>query len=134
MKTIAIDTNVVLDFLLKRQPRFKIAQKYFQDCLDGKIQLFFSCALFLEIEWVLRSFYKQPRAMITDFFDQFLALENGIIKDKKILEDSLLLYRGNNVALTDAMILIEAAFAGSDEFVTFDQKLQTLSRLLFPAK
>ena len=57
MRTVAIDTNVLLTFRLKRGKEFAIINKHFGECSEGKIKIYIPLPVFLETEWVLRSFY-----------------------------------------------------------------------------
>lgn len=126
MKTIAVDTNVLIDFRLERKPNFPQANRIFQDCVDGKSLIFIPQIVFPEIEWVLRSYYKVKKDRITDFFADLLALEGVVMANKSLIEQALLLFSKTNIKFTDAIILTEIQHFYPDEFLTFDQDLQKL--------
>lgn len=54
MKTIALDTNVLITFCLKREPYFAEIEKLIQSSTQGKASLYIPLAACLEVEWVLR--------------------------------------------------------------------------------
>lgn len=126
MKTIALDTNVLLSFRLKRLPHFSEAERLIKECLDKKFYLYISSAVFLEVEWVLRSYYKQTKSEIVTFFQEILALDNLISKDRKILESAVTLYDQHNISFTDSVVLAEILDQGVDDFNSFDEDLDKL--------
>lgn len=126
MKTIAIDTNVLLDFQRGRIPGFNKVRQLFEDCLDGKVQIFIPQIVFAELEWVLRSYYKEPKEKIIEFFEELLALEGAILTDKSQMQQTLLLFKQSNIKFTDAIIFIQIQNFQPDEFLTFDEDLKKL--------
>ena len=124
MKTTAVDTNAILNYRLERKPYFQQVKKLFERCLEGKEEVFIPQAVFLECEWVLRSFYKQSKDQIIKFFQELLLLDNIVLKDKKDIELALNLYRNSSgVSFTDCVILIQIQSFQPDEFLTFDENL-----------
>lgn len=124
MKIIAIDTNVLLDFRLERKPRFNEVKKIFVDCLNGKIQIFIPQVVFSEIEWVLRSFYKQPKENIIAFFDELLNLNGVVLENKPEMQQAVNIFRYANIKFTDSVIAAQVQKIKPDEFITFDEDLQ----------
>lgn len=130
MKKIGIDTNVVLSFLLKRLPSFKISKKLFADCKARKLDLFLPTVVFLETEWVLRSVYKQPKEVVTQLLEELILLEHLSFEDKEIVKFSLNYYKNSSqVSLTDCVIIKTIQNQGFD-FVTFDKDLESLYQSL----
>lgn len=125
MKTVGIDTNVLLTLRLHREPYFKKAKDLLERCLDGKIKIYLPFPALLEIEWVLRSFYKQPKEKVTQFFDELLLIDNMVIEQKDIIKFSLNLYKNNNIGFTDSVIIGQTKNKNYD-FLTFDQGLGKL--------
>lgn len=131
MKTIAIDTNVILTFRLKREPGFKKTEKLFKDCLDGKLKILLTNTTLLETEWVLRSVYKEPKAKIVKFFEELTRIDNLVTPDKSNVRVTLNLYKENSgVGFTDCVILVETKQQRPDKFLTFDKQLQKLYKAL----
>lgn len=125
-KTVAVDTNVLLDYRLKRKPTFNKVRLLIEDCLKGKIQIFIPNIVFPELEWVLRSFYKQPEELIIRFLESLLALEGVLTENKAAIQNALNIFSQSNLTFTDAIILIEVENFGPDEFLTFDENLKKI--------
>lgn len=124
MKIVAIDTNVLLDFKLKRHPRFNQVKKIFEDCVNGKIQIFIPQVVFPEIEWVLRSFYKQPKEDMIKFFEELLSLEAMTLENKPEMQQAVNIFKFANIKFTDSVIAAQMQRIKPDEFLTFDEDLQ----------
>ncbi|MBI2086550.1 PIN domain-containing protein [Candidatus Daviesbacteria bacterium] len=125
-KIIAIDTNVLLDYRLKRNPGFGKVRPLIEDCLSGRVQIFIPGIVFPELEWVLRSFYKQPKELIIKFLESLLVLEGVLTENKSVMRNALSIFSQSNLTLTDSIILIEIENFGPDEFLTFDKNLKKL--------
>lgn len=126
MKTIGIDTNVLLTLRLRREPYFKKAKELLEACLDGKIKIYLPLPALLEIEWVLRSYYKQPKEGVIQFLDELLLIDNMIVDQKEIIKYSLNLYKNNDrVGLTDSVLVGQIQNKNYD-FLTFDKDLDKL--------
>lgn len=125
-KIVAVDTNVLLDYRLKRNPGFNKVQPLMEDCLNNKIQIFIPNIVFPEIEWVLRSFYKQPKELILKFLESLLALEGVLTENKSVIQNALSIFSQSNLTFTDSIILIEIENFSPDEFLTFDEDLKKI--------
>lgn len=124
--TTGIDTNVLLTFLLKREPGFKVVKKLFEACLEGKTKIYLPLPALLETEWVLRSFYKQPKEKIVQFFEEMLLLDNLLIDNKEEVKFSLNLYKNSNqVSFTDCIIVNQIQNQAT-HFLTFDKDLEKI--------
>lgn len=131
IKTVAVDTNVLLDYLFKREPGFSHSFKLIEDCLAGKAQIFIPNIVFPELEWVLRSFYKQTREFIIEFLDGLLVVDGILTEDKVSIQHTLNLYRQSNIKFTDSIILTQVQRFHPDEFLTFDEDLKKLYQRSF---
>lgn len=126
IKIVAVDTNTLLDYCLKRQPGFKEIQQLFEDCLNKKSKIFIPDIVFPEVEWVLRSFYKQPKDFIISFLEELLLLEGTIAENKLDIQIALNIFKHSNITFTDSIILAQLQRIKPDEFLTFDKALQKL--------
>lgn len=125
-KTVAVDTNTLLDYCLKRQPGFGKTKQLIIACLDKKTAIFVPNIVFPEIEWVLRSYYKQPKDFIYSFLEELLVLEKLILENKPDMEQALNIFKRSNIKFTDSIILAQIQRVQPDEFLTFDEDLQKL--------
>lgn len=124
IKTVAVDTNALLDYCLQRQPGFKKTKELIKDCLNKKSKIFIPDIVFPEVEWVLRSFYKQPKGFIINFLEELLILEGVILENKLDMEQALNILKQSNIKFTDCIILAQMQRIKPDEFLTFDEDLQ----------
>lgn len=122
-KTVAVDTNVLLDYRLKRNPGFDKSFQLISDCLSGQVQIFIPNIVLPELEWVLRSYYKQEKDLIVKFLEDLLTLEGVLTKDKISMQHALNLFRQSNIKFTDSIILTQVQNFQPDEFLTFDENL-----------
>ncbi len=123
MKIIAIDTNVLLDFLLKRHPRFNEVKRLFEDCAERKIEIFVPQVVFPEIEWVLRSHYKESKEKVVRFLEELLAMDGIILENKPEIQKAVSIYKYANIKFTDSVIAAQIQRIKPDEFLTFDEDL-----------
>lgn len=130
-KTIAVDTNVLLDYLFKRDPGFNRSAKLIEDCLADKVQIFIPNIVFAEVEWVLRSYYKQNKEFIVQFLEGLLVIDGVITEDKVSIRHALNFYRQPNIKFTDSIILTQIQKFDPDEFLTFDEDLKKLYQKSF---
>ncbi len=124
IKTVAVDTNALLDYRLKRQPGFERIRQLFKDCLNKKSRILIPDIVFPEVEWVLRSFYKQPKDLILNFLEELIVLEGVILENKLDIEQALKFFKYSNLKFTDSIILAQIQRIKPDEFLTFDENLQ----------
>lgn len=130
MKIIGLDTNSLLDYRLKRTAGYKIIAKHFKECIKNKIRLYIPLPAFLETEWVLRSFYKQPKEKIVSFLEELLFLDDVLMDEKDDIAFSLNLYKENTaISLVDCLIVQQVRSKGY-EFLTSDKILQKLYKAL----
>ena len=124
IKTVAVDTNALLDYCLKRQPGFEKTKQLIRACLDKKIMIFVPDIVFPEVEWVLRSFYKQSKDFISNFLEELLVLEGVILENKLDMEQALNIFKHSNIKFTDSIILAQIQRIKPDAFLTFDEDLK----------
>ena len=54
MKKVLIDTNVILDFLFKREPNYKYAQTVISEIVVGRVQGFITASMATDIFYLLQ--------------------------------------------------------------------------------
>ena len=116
----------MLDYRLKRNPGFNEVQSLIENCLSGKIQIFIPNIVFPELEWVLKSFFKQPKELIIKFLESILALDGVLAENKSAMQNALSIFSQSNLTFTDSIILIEIENFSPDEFLTFDEDLKKI--------
>ncbi|MEK7521879.1 MAG: PIN domain-containing protein [Patescibacteria group bacterium] len=128
MKTIAIDTNVLLTLALQRPYKQKEIQALFKKCKEQRLFIFVPTPAILEFEWVMRSFYKQERLLIAEFFEEMFLMENIKNDAKEILRFAVNIYKTNkSVSFTDCLI-VSQIHDSSFDFFTLDDNLEKLHK------
>lgn len=125
-KIVAVDTNVLLDYRLKRNPGFNKVRPLIENCLEGRIQIFIPNIVFPELEWVLRSFYKQPKELILKFLESLLVLDGVLTEAKFAMQSALNIFSQTNLNFTDSIILTQIENFKPDEFLTFDEEMKKI--------
>lgn len=122
MKSYLLDTNVVLSYVLDREPvQQEQATRWFEAAARGEALLILPQPVLTEIVYVLRSFYKRPAEEIQDLLASLLSWR-GIetydpIRWSRVLE----IWPAPCRDLTDAMVATTAETLRCDGVVTFDR-------------
>lgn len=129
-KIVAVDTNLLLDFRLSREPGFEVAQEIFKDCSEGKLQIYIPEIVFAELEWVLRSVYKQSKLSIIEFLEVLIEGKNIIFRNTKRVIETVDFFKNTNLKFSDCLIMAEVLEFEPDEFITSDYELQKVYQRL----
>jgi len=112
---IAIDTNIVLRFLLLDDP----AQTARVQKLIRQNRILLLTTVIMETEWVLRSAYKYSRHEVIEAFYELFGMKHVRLDQPEIVANALAGYE-NGLDFADALHL--AAASGCKALATFDQK------------
>jgi predicted nucleic-acid-binding protein len=120
-----LDTNFILRYFLKdNEKQFIKAEEMFLEVMSGRKIAILHESVFIEVIYVLKSFYEVPKEKIIDILEGLL-LYKGISCDKELFIKSLEIYKNNNIHIVDAIIKANS-YINSLEILSFDQKLQNL--------
>lgn len=123
---IALDTNVLVRFLVQDDPlQAQLATKVI-DQLTDEAQGFVSREVLIELVWVLERAYRLGRAEIAAALDGLLSATELNIEGSDEVAPALELYRNDGFGFADLMIAAAALRAGAAELVTFDRKAARL--------
>ena len=123
---IALDTNVLVRFLVQDDPlQAQLATKVI-DQLTDDAQGFVSREVLIELVWVLERAYRFGRAEIAVALDGLLTATELDIEGSDEVAPALELYRNDGFGFADLMIAAAARRAGAAEMVTFDRKAARL--------
>jgi len=123
MIRIALDTNVMLDWLLDR-PTARQYDTLLAGIQNGLVEAVIDVAVFLEIDWVLKSNYHQTAAKRCEYLKVARDfLEDGT--DVALVVDAALAVfeQRPTIGFDDAMIVTAAQKQQVDDFITGDKKL-----------
>lgn len=122
---IFVDINYFLRFLLADEKnQHGQAKKLFENGATGKIKLFTSLIVFFEIYWVLSSFYKKDKKIISKVLRDLLKMSFIIISERNVLEKALNISQKKNLDLEDSFNLAYAQEKNAESFKTFDKKYE----------
>ena len=126
MKEYFIDTNIFLRFLLADSPRqYNLARQIFLKAEKGKISLWTSTAVILELIWTLQSFYKLDRISIQEKISSLMVLEGLKVENSDLLLSALDLFTKKNVDFIDAYNFCLARKMGK-KIISFDKDFDKL--------
>jgi len=120
---IAIDTNVVVRFLVNDDPEQAQRARRLIESED----VFLSTTALLETEWVLRVAYKRPRARSLEMLRAFLGLPRVVAEDLPVAVTALE-WAELGMDFADALHL--ASRPSCDAFATFDRDLSKMAAVV----
>lgn len=123
---IALDTNVLVRFLVQDEPLQAQLATNVIDQLTDEAQGFVSREVLIELVWVLERAYRLGRAEIAVALDGLLSATELNIEGSDEFAPALELYRNDGFGFADLMIAAAARRAGANELVTFDRKAARL--------
>jgi predicted nucleic-acid-binding protein len=124
---IFVDTNYFLRFLLADNlPQYTHAKELITQASEGKKEIFTSLVVIFEIYWVMTSFYQKNKTEIAQILKDILDLSFISLKERKVLQHAVDLYKDSSLDLEDSYNLAYAKNEKASEFRTFDVKLQKM--------
>jgi predicted nucleic-acid-binding protein len=123
---IAIDTNVLVRFLVQDDPEQAGLAGAVIDTLSETVPGFISREVLIELVWVLERAYRLSKPDIAGAIDGLLASAELVIEGADEVGSALELYRNDGFGFADLMIAAAARRAGAKELVTFDRKAAQL--------
>lgn len=118
---IALDTNVILRYLVQDDEIQSPTADAFFDELSTERPGFISLVVVAELAWVLRRSYGLSRDRMLDLIDQLLASAGLEFEEGETVWRAVLQARGG-ADLADALIADTAEVFGCEEVVTFDRQ------------
>jgi len=122
-----IDTNVVLRFLTKEKENLpNRLLDFFKNLQNGNVKTKCLDIVFFQIIFVLKSFYKVEKNRIIEIMEHMISLDGLYIKNKRILERTLELWKRHPDDIIDCYIVANMEQDGENELYTFDKKIEKL--------
>jgi len=101
-----LDTNVLIRFLtVDRNKKYKKLHSFFESLERGELRVELKLIVLFQVIYVLKSFYKVPKKEIVGGLTQLLGYKGITIKEKKIVQQALDLWRDNNVEIVDCYLI-----------------------------
>jgi len=123
---IAIDSNVLVRFLVQDDPAQAQLATNVIECLTDDAPGFVSREVLIELVWVLERAYRLGRGQIAVAIDGLLSATEMEIEGSDEVTPALELYRNDGFGFADLMIAAAAGRVGAVELVTFDRKAACL--------
>ena len=126
MKTVFVDTNYFLRFLLKDNKQFQKVYDLFNKSVNAELKLVTSTIVFFEIYWVLSSIYKQNKTQLINYLRKILSLNFILIENKEILYEALSHFKKYTIDLEDCFNIAFYQRYKINQFSSFDQKVNRI--------
>lgn len=123
---IALDTNMLVRLYVDDGDRQSVRQReQVADLIRDTDELFIPKSVLLELEWVLRGFYKFGRDQIGNALSHLLGLGNVSVEDEASALEALRHYKAG---LDFADSLHAASSVRSEKMLTFDRRFANRAR------
>ncbi len=110
--------------LADNKNQYKTAKTIFDQARDGRVQIKLEQSVFVEVIFVLPSFYKIPKNKIIKIMHSFLSYK-GIETEKNLLHNALEIYQNHNIHIVDSIIAAKRIL-DNIQILTFDKKLELI--------
>ena len=116
-----LDTNLVLRFLLRDDPKQSPKAQRVVNSLSGRNPGWIALATILEVAWVMKSKNRASRAQTADVLEALLAVDAIVVERSEILARAIQRFRSCRAGFVDCLIAESAAAAGCARILTFDE-------------
>lgn len=124
---IGLDTNILVRFITQDDAKQSaIVNRVIETELNEKNQGFISHIVIIELLWVLKYTYQQPKESLILVLESLLATKQLLVDRADLVYLALKKYRSGNADFSDALILTVNEAAGCERTVTFDKKAATI--------
>ena len=123
---IALDTNVVVRFLVQDDPAQSALAREFMATLTADTPGYLCREVMVELIWVLDRAYRYSRAEIATAVEALLSASELEIEAADDVGQALFRYREGRGGFADLMIAAASQRAGASELVTFDRQAATI--------
>lgn len=122
-----IDTNVFLQFLVAG--RGEVSDNlinFFSKLQKGEEKVFCLDIIFFQVIFVLKSFYKVDKEEIIDKMLVLLSFEGLCMKDKRVMERTLEIWKNHSGDIVDCCIAANMEKSREKEIMSYDKKIEKL--------
>jgi predicted nucleic-acid-binding protein len=101
-----LDTNVLIRFFTSDQrKKYDKLYSFFESLERGDMHVELKLIVLFQVIFVLKSFYKIPKENISNGLIELLKYKGITIKEKKIVQRALELWRDKNVEIVDCYLI-----------------------------
>lgn len=123
---IAVDTNVLVRYLVEDDPAQAEAARTLLCSLTSEVPGFVCREAIVELVWVLERAYRFSRGQIASVLEELVSTEGLVVEASDDVARACLSYRNGGVGFSDLMILAAAQRTGARPLYTFDRALARL--------
>lgn len=128
MKTIGIDANIIIRFLLNDDSvLFQLAKSIFLKAQNGELKIYLDEVIIAEVVWTLSSYYKIEKVALVDRLEKLISQDWIINTKKKEILKTFHMFRSRNLSYIDCWIATVCTSL-SIKLETFDAKLRKLMK------
>lgn len=120
---IALDTNVLLRYLMQDDPVQSGLSNEVIEGLTPENRAFVSREVLVELFWVLERTFRLPRLGIASALKVVADLDIWLVEDPDRFFSAIAEYEQGGAGFADQMIRLAGRAAGCDRLVTFDREL-----------
>lgn len=124
MKRLFLDTNIVIDFLSKREPFCEDATRLFTMAYHKKVQLLVSSTTYATASYLLQK--KNSPEQVRNLLANFRQLSHVAATDERVVDDAI---ASQFVDFEDALQYYSALKAKADVIITRNGKDFSLSKI-----
>ena len=101
-----LDTNVLIRFLtLDKDTNYRSLYNFFESLERGEMLVELKLIVLFQVIYVLKSFYRVPKGQVVSGLMDLLKYKGITIKEKKIAQRALELWREKNVEIVDCYLI-----------------------------
>ena len=101
-----LDTNVLIRFLtVDRNKKYRKLYSFFESLERGEMRVELKLIVLFQVIYVLKSFYEVPKEEIVGGLTDLIKYKGIAIKEKKIVQRALELWREKNVEIVDCYLV-----------------------------
>ena len=125
---ILLDTNIVIRLLVRdNEEQFIIAEAFFKDLELGRKSAILLEIIVGEIIYVLKSVYKQKKALIKSQLELLFEYDYLHIENRYIMREALKVYTLKNIDFADAILCAKNKLEGHEVF-SFDKDIRKCTK------
>lgn len=115
MRTLFLDTNIILRYLLRdHEGMYQAAVKLFEQAEQGEFMLYIDPMVIAECIYVLTgSLYQRNRSDVAQTLAEILLLDGVTCESQDLLTESLTMFSERNVDFTDAYLACRSRAMGA---------------------
>jgi predicted nucleic-acid-binding protein len=122
MKTVGIDTNIVLRLIVDDDADQRLAVLNFGAGLNRDYLGFITIVSLIETDWALRTQYGFKRDRVVAALKRITSIRGVTIQKADIVAAALRLVDAENADFADALIALQSRESGCTTTLTFDRK------------